>query len=236
MAIFLHSCRYWKTSFLLQMYLNYSLCRIYFGFQVHTCLFFGIQISETKYLQMICGDLIKSTCIWTLSPWDFSHFSDFELTQGIRARSYHWLGLRISTMWSFFKRIEAEILWSNLFADLNLTRRRCAIIRLISALREKKKSNTLQAMSGFHCKDTIATEISGTKYEVHTNHRNWTAKTLLNLLRGYWAFDMSRSICLNIICKNNIMQWTETETAEARNQYSNLGAASDAFGGSRVVV
>lgn len=63
----------------------------------------------------------------------------------------------------------------------------------------------LQARSDFHCKYTIVAEITGNKHEAHTNQRNRTAKALLNLLRGYYASGMSRSICLNVIGKNNIM-------------------------------
>lgn len=63
MAILLHQYRYWETSFLIQIYLNYSLCRIYFSFQVRTCLSFGIRISETEYPQVICSDFVRSTWI-----------------------------------------------------------------------------------------------------------------------------------------------------------------------------
>lgn len=151
MAIFLHHCRYWETSFLLQIYVNYSLCRIYFGFRVHTCLFFGIQISETKYPQVTCGDFIKSTWIWTSGPWDFSHFSDFLLEQGVRksdklplvrTENLHQCGF-------FLKGTEAEFLWSNVFADLNLTSRKCIIIRLISTLREKRSLLCFRLEVGF---------------------------------------------------------------------------------------
>lgn len=69
-----------SRNFLIPIYLCYSLCRMYFSFQVHSCLFFGNCISGTEYPWYVVISKILGFELWACRT--FSIFLTF--TQEIR--------------------------------------------------------------------------------------------------------------------------------------------------------
>lgn len=135
MAIFWHLCGYLEPNFLMPIYMClYSLCKIYFSFQVHACLFFGICISGTEYPWYVVISKVLGFELWV-----YRTFPIFWLLKKLESvTSYYWSGLKISTnVWNFVRGLKQNF-FEIVCANLNLTRGKCIVIRLISAQREKK--------------------------------------------------------------------------------------------------